>query len=66
MVDVRIRGLKRLAVSPGRATGRPSPAAPGFGCVARAMARWSASPKRRIRVPMSQRKGEWYLEPSKR
>lgn len=52
-----------LVVWPGRA---PGLVADGVGCVARAMARWSASPNRRIRIPMRYRNGEWYFELSKR
>lgn len=49
---VIVLGLKMLVDCPGRA------AASGFACVARAIALWSASPKRRIRVPTSHWKGE--------
>ena len=45
----KVRGLKMLDV-----LGRPARGLVGevMGCDARAMARWSASPKRRIRVPI--------------
>lgn len=39
---------------------------PGLGCMAIAMARWSAGPRRRMRVPISHRNGEEYFVLSKR
>ena len=61
--DAKVLGLKILDAWPGRAPGRGvlSEAWP-----AKAMARWSASLSRRMRVPISQRKGEEYFELSKR
>src|SRR5690242_20457360 len=56
----RLRGLNMLPPSPGRAGPR------GLGAVRASMAAWSAAPRRRMRVPMIHRKGEWYFVPSKR
>lgn len=57
---VNVRLLKKELLWPGLA------AVVGRGCVATAIALWSASPRRRIRVPISHIKGEWYLDESKR
>ena len=57
---VNVRGLKMLFVWPGLS------ACVGFGCVASAIALWSASPNLRILVPIIHKNGEWYFEPSKR
>lgn len=64
IIDTKVEGLKMLDPWPGRA-----PAFAEFvvgGCSAKAIARWSASPSRRMRVPTSQRKGEEYFELSNR
>ena len=61
MTEVKVAGLKMLDPWPGRA-----PARGVRGSAARAIARWSASPSRRIRIPISHRKGEEYFVLSKR
>lgn len=63
MSETNVAGLNMLVDCPGRAPGWEGDAG---ASAARAMARWSASPRRRIRVPISQRKGEEYLVLSKR
>lgn len=59
---VNVRGLKMEFAWPGRAGSDLE----GCSCGAAAMARWSASPRRRMRVPISQKKGEENFELSKR
>ena len=60
-VRANVLGLKMELLWPGLA------AAVGDLCsVARAIALWSASPSRLIRVPISHRNGEEYFELSKR
>lgn len=63
MVKTNVAGLNMLVDCPGRAPGRDGGAGTS---AARAMARWSASPRRRIRVPINQRNGDEYFVLSKR
>jgi len=62
-ICIIVRGLKMLDPWPGRAPGLDED---GEGWVARVMARWSASLRRRIRVEISQRRGEECFVLSKR
>lgn len=61
------RGLMLRAMFLGANMEPPSPGRAGptlLGCVANAMALWSASPSLLIRVPISHRKGDEYFVPS--
>ena len=62
-------GCTLLARFLGEKMDPPSPglAGPTFlGAVASLIAAWSAAPSLLMRVPIIQRNGEWYLDPSKR
>lgn len=67
--ELKSRGCTLRTRFLGESIDPPSPgrAGPTFlGAVASSMALWSASPKRRILVPISHMNGEWYFVPSKR
>lgn len=64
-VCVIIRGLNIEFVWPGLTPGLVV-ASEDAGCIATAIALLSASLSRRMRVPIIQRNGEWYFEPSNR